>query len=97
MMGRLPAVILAALLASPVLLGPSPAPTLAERVRIAAADLTANNCTSDTDCWARIAAHGLDPNYYEGPDEWLESGCLAKRDATACEYLAAWREVDPEP
>ena len=96
MMARLPAVILAALLASPVLLAPSPAATLADRIRTAAADLTANHCTTDSDCWSRIAAHGLDPNYYEGPAEWLESGCLAKRDATACAYLYAWRQVEAD-
>jgi hypothetical protein len=78
-----------------LLAGSPPQMSLTDRVAMARADLLARPCLGDHDCHMRIAAHGVDPTYYEGPDEWLEAGCLAKHDRTACAYLAAWREVEP--
>lgn len=69
---------------------------LPERIAMARADLLERPCLGDDDCQLRVAAYGLDPTYYEGPDEWLESGCLAKQDRTACAYLTAWRVIEPE-
>lgn len=88
------AVILAGMVtASTVASGP-PRLTLADRIAMAQAGILADGgCTSDADCWARIAGYGLDPNYYEGPDEWLTAECSAG-DATACRYRAAWRAVE---
>lgn len=77
-------------------LGPVNVAPLSERIAAARADLLSRPCGGDADCWRRIAAHGLEPAYYEGPDEWLEAGCLSKQDRAACAYLAAWREVEPD-
>ncbi|MDR6954138.1 hypothetical protein J2X65_003506 [Ancylobacter sp. 3268] len=78
-----------------LILNDMPQMPLVQRIASARADVLARPCFTDTDCRRRIAAHGVDPVYYEGPDEWLESGCLAKRDRTACAYLAAWRQIEP--
>lgn len=90
------ALVLAAVPFVAVLANPPRCVSLAERMAMVRADLLENPCASDSDCWRRLASYGISPTYYEGPDEWLESGCLAKRDATACAYLAAWRQIEPE-
>lgn len=69
---------------------------LPERIAMARADLQARPCRGDDDCQLRVALFGIDPGYFERPDDWLESGCLARGDDTACRYLAAWRAIEPE-
>lgn len=87
------------LAAAPVLTAianpPAPVP-LAERISFARADILSSPCFGPADCRRRIAVHGLDPSYYEAPNDWLECRCVESGDPTACAYLAAWRIADPD-
>ena len=77
-----------------MLLAPRPGQMpLADRVAMARADILDRPCFGDGSCAVRIASHGLAPEYYEGPDDWLESACT-DGDRTACAYRAAWAEVE---
>lgn len=68
---------------------------LRERINAARTDILERHCTTDGECHLRIALYGLDPEYYEGPDDWLECRC-DEGDATACAYLEAWQGLEDD-
>lgn len=69
-----------------------PAP-LGDRMAAARADILSAPCRTDSECWRRIASHGLEPSYYERPNDVLRSDC-AHGDDAACAYFEAWRTLD---
>jgi len=76
-------------------LGEAPRAPLSARLAFAQADLAAAPCATDSDCSARAASHGLAPEYFDAPDDWLSEAC-DHGDETACAYFAAWRDATCE-